>query len=150
VINIYETEHSMIFLTPKVEKIKSTRKKDMDNNPIIRYTMKTIIDITQKITSTPIKQEVRASPRVWMFKKRGTSEGIVAYKKGNCFTWAKTDEDKIVGEYKNTPNDEFENMINKENYELDENTFFTLTNQVLSSSKEIVRSIKLDNSLPRD
>ncbi len=128
-INIYETEQSMIFLTPKVEKIFSTRKKDMDNNPIIRYTMKTIIDITQKATTTTVKQEVKASPRVWMFRKRGTAEGIVACKKGNYFTWAKTYNDEVVGDYTNLSSEEFENMLNRKKYDLDENTFFTFTNQ---------------------
>jgi hypothetical protein len=143
VINVYETEHSMIYVTSKVERIASTRKKDVENNPILRYTMKTLLNISLKPTSEPIKQELKAAPRVWMFRKRGTSEGVVAYKKANYFVWAKTYEDKITGDYVSTLANEFEDMINKENYDIDENTFFTFTNQ---GFKFIKRNSPFDKS----
>jgi hypothetical protein len=106
-----------------------TFKIHMENNPILNYQIKTIIDMRQKPTTASVKQEVKATSRVWMFRKKGTREGIVAYKKGNHFVWAKTYDDDVVADYTYLASDEFEDMINKENYELDENTFFTFTNQ---------------------
>ena len=48
IINIYETENSVIILAPIMEKILLTNKKDKDGNPILRYVLKRGISIIDK------------------------------------------------------------------------------------------------------
>lgn len=50
VLNIYETDHSLIVLLPEVEKISITDKKDKNGDPILRYTMKNSISVIDKKT----------------------------------------------------------------------------------------------------
>ena len=50
IINLYETEKSLIILVPVVEKIFITDKKDKDNNPILRYVMNNSVNIINKKT----------------------------------------------------------------------------------------------------
>lgn len=48
VINIYETEQSIILVSPDVEKIFLTNKKDKTNSPYLRYVSKTNVNVVQK------------------------------------------------------------------------------------------------------
>jgi len=48
VINIYETEKSLIILYPIVEKIILTDSKDSSGNPILRYALKNSLNVISK------------------------------------------------------------------------------------------------------
>ncbi len=50
IINLYETEKSLIILVPIIEKIFITDKKNQDDNPILRYVMKNSVSIINKKT----------------------------------------------------------------------------------------------------
>lgn len=48
IINIYETEKSLIILYPVIEKIFLTNKKDKDGNPFLRYHSKNSLNVIDK------------------------------------------------------------------------------------------------------
>ena len=50
VINIYETEKSLILIITGISKIFLTNKKDKENAPIIRYTGQHGIEVIEKLT----------------------------------------------------------------------------------------------------
>jgi hypothetical protein len=50
IVNIYETDKSVILVTPDVEKIFLTNKKDKTNSPILRYISRTSVNVVQKPT----------------------------------------------------------------------------------------------------
>lgn len=62
VINIYETDHSLIILLPEVEKISVTDKKDKNGDPILRYTMKNSISVIDKKTFSEGPPNSQPSP----------------------------------------------------------------------------------------
>ncbi len=61
VINIYETEHSIILIALAVEKIFLTNKKDETNAPILRFTMKNGISIIPKISLIQKESEKKST-----------------------------------------------------------------------------------------
>lgn len=48
VINVYETNKSIIIVSPQLQKLFLTNKKDNKNNPILRYIMKSGVNILSK------------------------------------------------------------------------------------------------------
>ena len=47
-INIYETEESLIVLSPILEKVYRTSKKDKNGDPIIRYHNQNLLNVIDK------------------------------------------------------------------------------------------------------
>lgn len=48
IINIYETENMIVLVAPVMEKIIITNKKDDQNNPILRYSLKNTVSTLEK------------------------------------------------------------------------------------------------------
>jgi hypothetical protein len=53
IVNIYETKNLMILAIPHMQKVFKTNKKDVDNNPILRFTFTSDLNILNKTGLPP-------------------------------------------------------------------------------------------------
>lgn len=53
IVNIYETKNLMILAIPHMQKVFRTNKKDVDNNPILRFTFTSDLNILNKTALPP-------------------------------------------------------------------------------------------------